>query len=65
MTILHYTEKHGSKEYIVLSDDDLTPKDIKDYTIPGYVLNNKYEAILDKIDTLPTDRILIPNYFPC
>jgi hypothetical protein len=58
MTILHFTEVDGSKEYVILTDEELDDEHALEYAKPSYKLERRYEAELDKMHTLPTEREL-------
>lgn len=55
--ILHFNEIAGDGEYIVITDEDNTPKTQEEFSTPGYEFFQAYE--IEVTGTLPTERILI------
>jgi hypothetical protein len=65
MTILHFTEIDGAKEYIVLLEEDkgdLSREDLESHLRPGYKLIGKIEADVYEHHVLPMERELYPRY---
>lgn len=65
MTILHFTEKDGPKEYVVLLEedkDDLSAEDVEDHRKLDYELTGKIQADVYEHHVLPLERQLFPQY---
>lgn len=57
--ILHYLEIKGTREYIVITDENDTKETRQDYCLSGYQFNASYE--IEKTGILPTERPLSPD----
>lgn len=55
MKIYHYTELHGDREYVILTEDD--DFDVKDNCVPGFMhdKDSPYEFDGDTTGALPMD----------
>ena len=59
-TILHFTEINGNKEYIVMTEQEITDELIDNHEIIGYELHSKHEVEGDT-GVMPMDYALFPR----